>query len=66
MKRRRTIKPDPKFGYIDAIDTAAMLGESLSALYKKTALGLIPNYKPNGRLLFKISEVQDWIEKSKN
>jgi hypothetical protein len=43
-----------------------MLGESLSALYKKTALGLIPNYKPNGRLLFKIDEIKDWIERSKN
>jgi hypothetical protein len=66
MKTRKKYKPDPKFGYLDAIDTAAMLGESLSALYKKTALGLIPNYKPNGRLLFKIDEIKDWIERSKN
>ena len=66
MKHRRTMKPDPKFGYIDAIDCASMLGESLSALYKKTALGLIPHYKPNGRLLFKIDEIKDWIERSKN
>jgi hypothetical protein len=66
MKQRKKYKPDPKFGYIDAIDCASMLGESLSSVYKKTALGLIPNYKPNGRLLFKIAEVQDWIEKAKN
>jgi hypothetical protein len=43
-----------------------MLGESLSALYKKTALGLIPHYKPNGRLLFRVEEIKDWIERSKN
>ena len=66
MKTRKKYKPDPKFGYLDAIDTAGMLGESLSALYKKTALGLIPVYKPNGKLLFKLEEIKDWIEQSKN
>jgi hypothetical protein len=66
MKTRKKYKPDPKFGYIDAVDTAGMLGESLSALYKKTALGTIKFYKPNGRLLFKIDEIKAWIEKSKN
>jgi len=66
MKNRKKYKPDPKFGYIDAIDCASMLGESLSSVYKKTALGLIPNYKPNGRLLFKIDEINAWIERSKN
>jgi predicted DNA-binding transcriptional regulator AlpA len=66
MATRKQYKPDPKFGYIDANDTAAMLGESLSALYKKTALGLIPHYKPNGRLLFRVEEIKDWIERSKN
>jgi len=66
MVKRKKYKPDPKFGYIDAIDCASMLGESLSSVYKKTALGLIPNYKPNGRLLFKIDEIKAWIERSKN
>jgi hypothetical protein len=66
MAKRKKYKPDPKFGYIDAIDCASMLGESLSSVYKKTALGLIPNYKPNGRLLFKIDEIKAWIERSKN
>ena len=66
MAKRKQYKPDPKFGYIDAIDCASMLGESLSSVYKKTALGLITNYKPNGRLLFKIDEIKEWIEQSKN
>ena len=66
MKTRKKYKPDPKFGYLDAIDCASMLGESLSALYKKTALGEIPFYKPNGKLLFRIDEIKAWIERSKN
>jgi hypothetical protein len=66
MKTRKKYKPDPKFGYIDAADCASMLGESLSSVYKKTSLGLIPNYKPNGRLLFKINEILNWIESAKN
>jgi hypothetical protein len=66
MKTRKQYKPDPKFGYLDANDVAAMLGESVSSVYKKTSLGMIPFYKPNGRLLFRIEEIQSWIEKSKN
>ncbi len=54
--------PDPAFGYVDVDGAARLLGISKSKLYKMTADGKLPCYKPSGKLYFKISELQHWIE----
>lgn len=51
--------------YIGIKDVSRITGLSKSKLYKLTALGLIPHYKPTGKLLFKQQEVIEWVEKSK-
>jgi excisionase family DNA binding protein len=56
--------PDPAYGYIDSDGAVRLLGISKSKLYKMTADGKLPCYKPSaGKLYFKISELQQWIEK---
>jgi excisionase family DNA binding protein len=55
-------KPDPKFGYLNVVDAAKMLGISTSTLYKLTARDLIPCYRPSRLIYFKIDELKAWIE----
>jgi excisionase family DNA binding protein len=52
--------------FIDIRQVALITGISLSSLYKLTSAGLIPYYKPTGKLLFKKDEIIEWIESSKN
>ncbi len=41
-----------------------LLGVSRSTLYKLSASGKIPHYKPTGgKLFFKRTEVLDWVKK---
>jgi len=54
--------PDETFGYVDADGAVRLLGISKSKLYKMTADGKLPCYKPAGKLYFKISELKHWIE----
>ncbi len=54
--------PDPSYGYVDVDGAARLLGISKSKLYKMTADGKLPCYKPAGKLYFKISELHHWIE----
>lgn len=54
--------PDPDFGYLGVDGAARLLGISKSKLYKMTADGKLPCYKPSGKLYFKISELHKWIE----
>jgi hypothetical protein len=55
---------DESFGFTSLIGAQRITGLSKSALYKLTALGKIPVYKPSGKLIFKISELINWIEQS--
>jgi excisionase family DNA binding protein len=52
--------------FISITAVSQITGISKSRLYKLTALGLIPHYKPTGKLLFKLQEVIEWVESSKN
>jgi excisionase family DNA binding protein len=55
-----------KHEFIGIKDVSQLTGISKSRLYKLTALGLIPHYKPTGKLLFKLQEIIEWVESSKN
>ena len=51
---------------ISSNKAAELLQISKSTLYKWTAKGLIPFYKPTGKnLYFKKEELQNWIERSR-
>lgn len=63
-KKRKTYQPDPNYGYTDMNGAEAITGWSKSSLYKALARGTISYYKPNGRILFKIDELVQWIERS--
>lgn len=52
--------------YLSLDDAAGYLCISKSTLYKHTSDGIIPFYKPNGKLiLFSKTDLDQWIEKSK-
>jgi excisionase family DNA binding protein len=51
--------------YISIAAVSQITGISKSRLYKLTALGQIPHYKPTGKLLFKMEEIFEWVEKGK-
>lgn len=51
--------------YLTIKETAALIGLSVSSLYKLVSSRKIPVYKPTGRLLFSREEVVAWIEKGK-
>lgn len=51
--------------YISIEAVSQITGISKSRLYKLTALGLIPHYKPTGKLLFRLQEINEWVECSK-
>lgn len=55
-----------KKNFINAVDTARILGISMSTLYKMTSANKIPYYRPSGKLLyFKEEEIYQWLEKSR-
>ena len=62
---RKRYDPDPKYGYVGITGACQITGWSVSSLYKAVAKGTITHYKPNGRILFKIDELVQWIEKSR-
>ncbi len=50
---------------ITAEEAAAILGKSLSTLYKYTAKGIIPHFKPSRKsLYFKRSDLEKWMCKN--
>ena len=52
--------------FINAVDTARLLGISMSTLYKMTSANKIPYYRPSGKLLyFKEDEIYQWLEKGR-
>jgi len=49
--------------YITARELAELLGEKLSTIYARVHSRKIPFYKPGGKvLLFKLDEIQEWIQ----
>lgn len=64
-KIRPRLKPDESYGFTDIEGAMRITGLSASAIYKMTARLELPFYKPAGKLLFKISELVNWIELSK-
>lgn len=53
--------------FLTAEETSKFLGFKLTYLYELTSKRIIPFYKPSGKkLLFKKTDLIDWIEKSKN
>ena len=52
--------------FLTAKEAAEYIGASLNYFYKLTSNHRLPMYNPSGRkLLFKRSELQAWIEKSR-
>lgn len=64
-RKKPRLKPDESYGFTDIEGAMRITGLSASAIYKLTARVELPFYKPAGKLLFKISELVDWIELSK-
>jgi len=64
MKRQK-YSPNEKFGFTDLDGASTITGWSKSSLYKAVSRGAITYYKPNGRILFKVEELLQWIEKSR-
>lgn len=53
--------------FIGAEEAAKFLGFSITYLYELTSKRIIPFYKPSGKkLLFKQSDLTNWIEKSRH
>lgn len=50
--------------FIGIGDVVILTGISKSRLYKLTAIGAIPHYKPTGKLLFRTNEIIEWVENS--
>lgn len=51
------------YDYINAIELAELLGESIKTIYGRVHHKQIPYYKPGGKLLlFKMQEIKQWIE----
>lgn len=46
-------------------EAARMLGISTHTMYKMTSTNKIPFYRPAGVIYFKVSELEEWIEKSR-
>lgn len=64
ISMKTKINPDERFGYTDIQGASRISGLSISTIYKLVASRKIPHYKPTGRLLFKIVELEQWIEQS--
>lgn len=61
-KRRRTYVPDEKFGLIDVGGLSSMLGISPSKIYKLTMGEKLPFLKVGGKILFRLTEIEPWLE----
>jgi len=57
--------PNEKFGFTDINGVSEVTGLSKSTLYKLVALAKIPHFKPTGKLLFRITEITEWIQQTK-
>ena len=63
--KRRYYKPDLKFGFVDVEDASQIIGVSRSWIYKATSSRKLSHYRVGGRLLFKVSELIEFMEKDK-
>jgi excisionase family DNA binding protein len=63
---KKNYSPDPKYGYVGIDEASKLLGLSKSTIYKMTARGEIPCYRPTRIIYFKITELQAWIEGNYN
>lgn len=52
--------------YININEVSKLTGISVSTLYKLTAAGAIPHFKPSGKLLFKEADIIAWVETSRD
>lgn len=59
---RKKYEPDQKYGFTSIDGASSITGLSKSALYKAIAKKAIKYYKPAGKILFKVSELKEWIE----
>lgn len=64
-KEDTNVEIDTSFGYVDITGAQKILGLSASKIYKSCSNLEIPHYKPAGKLLFKISELEEWIQSGK-
>jgi excisionase family DNA binding protein len=51
--------------YLSLEETAAYLSYQKSSLYQFTSKNLIPHYKIRGKILFKITELNEFIESNR-
>jgi len=55
------------YDFINAIELAELLGESIKTVYARVHQRQIPFYKPGGKiLLFKLNEIKEWIESGRH
>ena len=55
------------YDFINSNELAELLGESIKTVYSRVHKRLIPYYKPGGKvLLFKLSEIKNWINSGKH
>ena len=50
---------------LTSVEAAEYLGYKISSIYSLVQERRIPHYKPGGRLLFKRSELKNWVELSR-
>jgi hypothetical protein len=62
MKRNQKYEPNQQFGYTGVNGAAAIMGISLSKLYKLSSACKIKHCKLDGKLIFKISDLLEYIE----
>ncbi|WP_262328506.1 helix-turn-helix transcriptional regulator [Carboxylicivirga litoralis] len=55
------------YDYINAKELSELLGVSIKTIYGKVYNRQIPYYKPGGKtLMFKMSEIQEWIKSGRH
>lgn len=55
------------YDYINVNELSKLLGESPQTIYNRVHQKQIPYYKPGGKvLLFKISEIEEWIKSGRH
>ncbi len=55
------------YDYVNATELSQLLGESISTIYARVHRREIPYYKPGGKLLlFKLSEIKEWIKQARH
>ena len=63
--RTRTTNPTRACDWMTIDDLAKYIGQPKSVIYQLTSAKKIPYYRPSKRLLFKQTEIDQWIESSK-